>query len=192
MNMDELSNQYYLMRHGNSLANQAGIIVSSPENGVGEYGLSTLGKEQVNQSIRETSLPDDLVIYSSDFKRARETAEIVMASLDANLQIRLDKRLRERNFGQFELGSDNQYPKVWALDVLNPDHTEHQVESVNQVLSRTVELIIEIERDFQNRKVLLTAHGDVLQIMQTKFEEVSASDHRSLTPIETAEIRRVN
>jgi len=36
-----------VMRHGQSMANTANIVVSDPINGVNNYGLSEIGVEQV-------------------------------------------------------------------------------------------------------------------------------------------------
>ncbi|MFT5505053.1 MAG: broad specificity phosphatase PhoE [Gammaproteobacteria bacterium] len=185
-----LKNSYFLMRHGNSLANQQGIIVSQPHNGVNEYGLSTLGKQQVLSSIQSATL-QTFEIYCSDFKRARETADIVHRTLGEIGGINIDTRLRERNFGQLELGPDNQYQKVWEFDHLDPNHSEFEVESVNFVLDRAVCFVRDLENQFQSQHFLLIAHGDVLQILQTAFEGISAALHRSLAPLETAEIRLV-
>lgn len=58
-----LRNRYFLFRHGHSLANQGGIIVSAAENGVPAmggplgtgWGLSDKGKEQILNVRREKS-----------------------------------------------------------------------------------------------------------------------------------------
>ena len=36
--LDCLANRYFVLRHGHSLANEEGIIVSHPDHGVGGYG----------------------------------------------------------------------------------------------------------------------------------------------------------
>ena len=39
----QLRNRYFAMRHGHSLANAQGSIVSDPLYGIGDYGLSEAG-----------------------------------------------------------------------------------------------------------------------------------------------------
>ena len=46
----QLTNQFYGLRHGQSLANVAKIISSDPSISTIEHGLSDLGKEQVQSS----------------------------------------------------------------------------------------------------------------------------------------------
>ena len=46
--VNRLANRYHAMRHGQSRANVAGVIVSGIENDRrGDWGLSELGREQV-------------------------------------------------------------------------------------------------------------------------------------------------
>ena len=107
LELDQLNNRYFAMRHGHSLANQRAIIVSQPENGLDGFGLSDLGRVQVRESLQRFSiLPVDIIIVSSDFCRARESAELAAHSLNAVEAINLDPRLRERNFGELELTAD--------------------------------------------------------------------------------------
>jgi len=188
-----LSNHYFVMRHGHSLANQQGIIVSHPENGVPGFGLSKRGESQVLTAIPPDSLLDtNTMIISSDFKRARESAEVIYKILKCETAIRSDVRLRERNFGSLELSDDDNYVRVWNMDESNPDNQLLGVESPNQVMRRVSALIAEYETDFSGKTLLLVSHGDALQILQTAFQKQDASRHRSQQHLETAEIRPLN
>jgi len=200
-----------------------------------------------------TSTSTVVAIYASDFTRARETALIFAQVLrennvpllflnnhnnnnnnnnndkntdsgnDNSSGVKFDKRLRERYFGQFNGESDSHYQDVWDEDCIDPNHTKYDVESVNSVVRRTTELILDIEQsisttttttttrssgtctksnddddnDNDNRrshtrcKVILVAHGDVLQILQTAFLNVDGSIHRSLDHLETACVREL-
>lgn len=185
-----LSNHYFVMRHGHSLANQRGIIVSHPENGVSGFGLSKRGESQVSTAIPRDSLLDtNTMIISSDFKRARESAELIYKILKCETAIRSDVRLRERNFGSLELSDDDNYARVWNMDESNPDNQLLGVESPNKVMRRVSSLIAEYETDFSGKTLLLVSHGDALQILQTAFQKQDASRHRSQQHLETAEIR---
>ena len=73
-------NTYYALRHGISEANEQGIIVSQPQNGVPSYGLSSRGWTVTVEALQPSRLPAGLdpanaVAYTSDFKRAADTAE---------------------------------------------------------------------------------------------------------------------
>ena len=192
MNMQTLSNRYFVMRHGQSEANVAGIIVSSPTVGCDAYGLTETGKQQAAHSINTSlQLKDNIHIYSSDFLRAKETAEIVHKALNGKHPIHYTPQLRERFFGDLNGLGDNNYQKVWTLDQTDPNHHQYGVESANQVVTRTRGLIGELESQLKNETILLVAHGDVLQLLQTWFQGVCASQHRQLPHLDTAEIRHL-
>jgi len=189
-NYAELSNDYYVMRHGHSLANQQGIIVSHPANGCSGYGLSENGKRQVRDSLQQDSLLGaNTIIVSSDFRRAFESACIAHRVLDCQSPLQSDVRLRERNFGELELGPDSAYQSVWQQDELDPDGDFRAVESVKQVMARVTALIADCERRYARQSLLLVSHGDALQILQTAFAYREASAHRQLVHLQTAEIR---
>ena len=106
--VDHLANRFSIMRHGQSKANARGIIVSRIENDRrGDYGLSELGRQQALAAARGCGLPGNTVIYSSDFSRAWQTAEIVRAQLGA-LEIVIAEALRERRFGDWEGSATSQ------------------------------------------------------------------------------------
>ena len=185
-----LNNRYFAVRHGNSLANQQGIIVSHPQHGVSEYGLSETGQLQVIESVdRDRHLDAATLIVSSDFRRARETSEIIHRQLDSHSPLSFDQRLRERYFGEFELGPDTAYAGVWQDDEINANNQRRAVESPNQVMARVSELVSEYESRYSQATVLLVSHGDALQILQTAFAKQDASKHRRQRHLETAEIR---
>jgi len=215
-----LTHSYFALRHGQSLANVAKIISSDPAISTVEHGLSDVGKDQAriagdafaNEYIKSQSTNNKkkykgVAIFSSDFIRARETASIFCESLQrANIPVYSDdiiveKRLRERYFGELNGGSDTRYQEVWDIDINNPDHDEFAVESANSVLERTTKLITELDAQLSNEgsddgtclMCVLVAHGDVLQIMQTGFlKHDDASRHRSLDHLETATLRELS
>jgi probable phosphoglycerate mutase len=130
-------------------------------------------------------------IYSSDFKRALETAQIVHDKLGCMNAIVLRTELRERFFGDWEQTRHDNYHWVWQRDEKNAAHTEHRVEAALAVMDRVTALILELDRELRDQMILLVAHGDVLQILQTAFHKERAERHRSLPHLHTAEIREL-
>jgi len=100
-----------------------------------------------------------------------------------------DQRLRERDFGELELGPDSAYAEVWQEDEINANNQLRAVESPNQVMARVSELVSDYESRYSEAAVLLVSHGDALQILQTAFAKQEASKHRRQRHMETAEIR---
>jgi broad specificity phosphatase PhoE len=114
----------WLVRHGESLGNVADAEAPRP-GGVRleldvrdpDVELSDTGRAQARALGRHLAgLPADerpTVVLSSPFARARRTAELAVEELD--LPVRLDERLRERDFGAFDgmtgAGIREQFPE---------------------------------------------------------------------------------
>ena len=180
------------MRHGDSMANQQGIVISDPTTGTINFGLSELGKTQVSQSLKATkTIPTDCIIISSDFTRARQTADITKQYFMQTRTIQFDIRLRERFFGDYEGGDNSAYEKVWLLDKDNADDDTARVESANAVTDRSTQLILDLEKESRHKNYLLISHGDTLQLLQTAFLKAPAKTHRTIKHLNTAEIREL-
>lgn len=177
------------MRHGQSKANVARLIVSSPASDAsGDYGLSDRGREQARQAAERSDLPPETVICASPFARARQTAEIVRERLGAAPVI-TSGALRERYFGDFDQTDTANYEKVWAED--EAGLVSNGVEPPAAVLDRVTSLVADLDRRYDGRAILLVSHGDALQILQTGFLALDPALHRSVSHLETAEIRPV-
>ncbi|CAK9219770.1 unnamed protein product [Sphagnum troendelagicum] len=179
--MAGLKNKYYVLRHGRSIPNEEGLIVSLMSNGVlPMYGLApsgvlqaqaagmTLAKELEGLSIS----PDCVSIYASPFSRTTQTAQAVADVLESSLgtkpSIQLMEELRERYFGpSLELQSHEHYPEIWAIDALDPMVGPEGGESVADVAHRVSQAILSIESELEGCVVLIVSHGDTLQILQT-------------------------
>jgi broad specificity phosphatase PhoE len=187
--VDRLANTFSVMRHAQSKANVAGIIVSRIENDRrGDYGLTGPGRQQALAAAQDCGLPPDTLIYASGFARARQTAEAVRAHLGAP-EIVIADALRERCFGHWEGSPVTSYAHVWAADETDPEHADGDVEPAAAVLDRATGFVADLERRHRGRNILLVSHGDTLQILQAGFLGVDPSRHRSLPHLGTAEIR---
>ncbi|MBX3167776.1 MAG: histidine phosphatase family protein [Candidatus Eremiobacteraeota bacterium] len=182
-------NRYFLMRHGESLANLAGKIISSPEHGCAGYGLSELGREQAQRLASQSGLGPETRVLCSDFLRARETAEIAAAALGCAPPV-LEPRLRERFFGPWEGSSADNYEPVWKNDQLDED--EQGVESARQLTARLSSLIEELENRETGQCFLLVSHGDPLRFLQLWALGRPTREHQSIRHFSPAEVRFLN
>lgn len=184
-----MNNRYLLMRHGESLANSKEIIVSKPENAINDYGLTKQGRNQTSNAVCRAQLDQDLIIVSSDYLRARETAQIVADVLQTYNSIVLLPELRERDFGDWELRHQSNYNTVWEQDEKHPDQSINAVESVALTLARGIEVIELLEKKYTSRTILLVGHGDVLQILSAHYSGLEPRLHRTIQSIKNADIR---
>lgn len=190
------NNSYFALRHGTSTANEAGIVVADPANGVSGYGLSPDGRTDTRARL-ETAMtdlrfrPGSTLCFSSDFLRALETAEIFCDILGRSSP-RIDERLRERFFGELELGPNTGYDEIWARDLEDPDHHHRGCASPREVAARVRSLLEELEENLAGQTIVFVSHGDTLQITQTIFHGMEPHLHRSLPHLENAELRRLD
>lgn len=192
---ESLKNRYLALRHGKSKANEDGIIVSSPEIGTTGYGLVDEGRREVRISIamalEEGLIDENAIIYSSDFVRTMDTAEVARTVAKAKGPVHPTKKLRERFFGNLEGKSNKHYEDVWRADKVYPQHKFDGVESAEEVQTRTTSLIADLETLHTGQTIILASHGDALQILETGFRKISPKHHREIPHLQTAELREL-
>ena len=185
--------QYFLMRHGRSEANEENLIASSPDVAIDAYGLTPEGASQTVQSVvkNRAELVTVDSIFTSDFLRTRQTAEIVSSELQ--IDFRIHPGLRERGFGSWNEQSDRHYQDVWARDAIDPSHEDWGVESVHSVAKRMRQCIEDIDQSSElGSRVLIVSHGDPLQILMTLALGHDLCSHRQRTMLQTADVRSLN
>jgi alpha-ribazole phosphatase/probable phosphoglycerate mutase len=135
--------------HSISTDNEAGIATGWLP---GE--LSATGRE-LAKTLGERRRDDGLaVVYSSDLRRAVETADIAFEGSD--LPRRQDPRLRECNYGEL-----NGCP-VEEMEALKPSRVDEPYpggESYRQVVERTRDFLSDLLAEFDGRRVLVIAHA---------------------------------
>ncbi|XP_077246319.1 phosphoglycerate mutase family protein [Tasmannia lanceolata] len=175
-----LRNRYWVLRHGKSIPNEKGLVVSSMENGtLPEYGLASEGNSQAqmagklfHEELEANNIPvDNVRICYSPFSRTTQTAKVVASVLNLPFEspkCKVMEELRERFFGPtFELLSHDKYSEIWALDEKDPFMPPEGGESVADVVSRLATALAAIEAEFQGCTILVVSHGDPLQTLQT-------------------------
>lgn len=183
-----VGNRYWVLRHGKSIPNERGLVVSSMENGVlPEYQLAPDGVAQAQlagqsflKQLEENKISLDKVrICYSPFSRTTHTAKVVAQVLNLPFdspQCKMMETLRERYFGPtFELKSHDKYPEIWDLDEKDPFVGPEGGESADDVVSRLATAMLSMEAEFQGCAILVVSHGDPLQMLQNIMH--SAKQH---------------
>ena len=167
------------------------LIVSDPAIGVESYGLTEKGKNQARQAaenLRRLLVSEDgnisgrVLVVSSDFKRTRETAEIIHSELRVTSPLRFETGLRERRFGEFDMTSDQQYSTVLKQDESDPTHTLNGCESVVSVVRRISGVVQELDSEAENMVYIVVSHGDPLCLLGMAFLGL-APNERSKSPM---------
>ncbi|CAK8539056.1 unnamed protein product [Lathyrus sativus] len=194
-----MKNNYWILRHGKSIPNERGIVVSSIENGTrSEFQLAPDGVNQAQLAgnlfqkeleANNIAIANVRICYSP-FSRTSHTANVVATELNIPFdgsQCKVFDDLRERYFGpSIELLSHDKYAEIWELDAKDPFVGPEGGESVKDVAGRLARTMAVIESEFQGCAILVVSHGDPLQILQTVLH--GANKHKELTSDDLASI----
>ena len=149
--------RFCLVRHGQTDWNLEGRYQGQsdvPLNQIGRAEAQSLARRLIGQSFA--------AIYTSDLKRARETAEIIAKVL--HLPVTPEPRLREINQGdwegQFVEVIKAHYAELWRQRTIDPaSFRPSGGESVAEVAERVHAAVRNIAHLYPTRSVLIVSHG---------------------------------
>lgn len=131
-------------------------------------GLSQEGVKQA-EMLRARLASENLnVIYSSDLKRAFDTAEIIAAA--HKLKVIPCSDLRELDFGKlagmtFEEMKERYHETIRLLSGQDPDMSTPSGESLRQMSTRIKRFVAEVQEQLLERTLLVVAHGGSLKVL---------------------------
>lgn len=147
-----------LVRHGETDWNAQGKI-----QGRTDIPLNELGKQQAKECRDFLSQSNWDVIISSPLKRAKQTAEIINEGLHIPL-IEMEE-FQERSFGDAEgMPLDERIRKF-------PDRNYPNQEERSDLQARLLKGIKQIHSTYRDKKVLLVAHGAVINAILSMFSK---------------------
>src|SRR5699024_156997 len=125
------------------------------------------------------------VIYSSDLKRAKQTAETIAKRIK-DIDIHLDARLRERHGGQIEGTRVEERVEKWGENWIGLDLG---MKTGEEIIAGGMACLEEIIANHQDENILIVSHGAFIkQILRTLFpdKDVEGSlDNCSVTVLKT-------
>lgn len=170
----------YLIRHGQTDWNLEGRW-----QGHADVPLNDLGLQQAAQVAQELAGVGLQAIYSSDLKRARQTAGYLAEA--TGLPVRVDARLREIHQGEWQgmLVQDIQarYGEVFKQRHMDPaSFAPPGGETAAQVKERLLEAVGEICQRHPDERVAIVSHGFALAVLRTHFGGHPMTDVWGLVP----------
>lgn len=171
----------YVIRHGKVPSNDLGIISGPNDEELTEVGI----KQAYSMRERLKDIEID-AIYSSNVKRAVQTAEIVNSF---GLDIKFDERLAERDPGSFIGKKRSEIDKnLW--NSLTIERTDEGAETLKAGLIRTKSILEEIKELNKDKKVLIVTHNFICKCIWMLMEEVTDMDEINSFMQKNDEIRR--
>jgi len=172
----------YVARHAETDTNRTSIICGNDDS----FSINANGLKQSYQ-LAETMLGKGVdLIVCSPMKRALETAACLAERLD--IEIIIDKRLRERNHGSFE-GKSQDDPEF--LIVKNQFAMRmNGGESIFDVAHRIYSSIDAIRKNYADKTVLIISHGGTIgRAIESYFNDLSNNEFVA-TFITNCELRK--
>lgn len=157
----------YLVRHGESLSNTY-YDKGLPAPTFGELGsdLTELGEEQARTVAKKLNHVHFDAVFSSDFIRAKRTAEIIKA--ERKLEVITTHLIRELNWGDYHNRGPEAKKKIKELqkglsDVEKMKVKVGDMESQAEAVSRLITFLRETAIAYPEQNILVVAHGNIMR-----------------------------
>ncbi len=181
--------EIYLIRHGESQANEKDVFL-----GHGDLDLTEKGRKQAELTAEYLKDCGLNVVYSSDLLRAYHTAEATAKKV--GLPIIKDERLREINAGKWDFKTFNDLEKeykesydVWLSNIglSQPDGGE----SVADLQKRVLGVLEEIAKNHVGQKVAVFTHATPIRCLQTYSENKKLEEMKKVAWVHNASVSKV-
>ncbi|RQM71019.1 histidine phosphatase family protein [Aeromonas jandaei] len=155
-----------VIRHGETQANAEGRYQGALDIGLNESGQRHIAR--LADEIATTQAPFDRLL-ASPLQRTRESAAIFARQLD--LPVELASAFRERHVGLFEgltqAEAKSRYPELWARNITRRwAEAPPGGETLDEVVARVSQGLLELTSNAQEERVLLVAHGVVAKVIR--------------------------
>jgi len=167
-----------IVRHGETDWNRENRF-----QGQADPPLNHAGREQAYKLAARLCNVPLTAAFSSDLRRARETAQILTGN--RQIPLKLDARLRERRFGLWEgLTRDevsSRYPELFAGWKKDPvSYTPPGGESLAEVYCRVFSFLQWLQGEYADGDLLICGHGGSLRALICAALGAPVAAHRSL------------
>ena len=154
-----------LIRHGETAWNAERRLQGHTDIPLNARGV--LQARQMAQALKNINLRFD-VLYTSDLKRAADTADAVVKIFGVEAQV--DSNLRERHFGALQGLSIAEapllQPDIWQAHIARDlEHNLGGGESIGQFALRVQGALDRILAKHAGKTILLVSHGGTLDMM---------------------------
>lgn len=147
-----------LVRHGETSWNDELKLQSHTDNPLNQKGIKNV--EKTAEFLKDEKF--DFII-SSPLIRAKKTAEII--NQNHNLEIEIDERITERDFGKLDGMNYLEFPEK-ILEISKENSWEkYEIEKMEDFINRIDSFLKFLFENYFNKSVLVTAHSSALKML---------------------------
>ncbi|MDP2593417.1 MAG: class I tRNA ligase family protein [bacterium] len=186
-------NRIFMMRHGQA-ENNVKNILSGDRN---LAALTDIGRKQAVESARKLKKEKINIVFSSDFLRTKQTAEILKKELGiSDEKVVFDERLREVNSGIFNGKTTSQYHSYFSSILEKFTKRPPEGENLQDIKNRVGNFLYEIDRKYEGQNILIVSHEYPLWMLDAVSEgwnnkEAVAAKEQKDEYVETGDFTRL-
>ena len=162
-------NNYYVLRHGESVRNIEKITSCWPEKV--RCPLTKKGREQIQRVAKEIKKRKIDLIFASDLLRTRQTAEIVTEETGA--KIKFDKRIRELNVGIYNAKPLRLAQQAWGEPWERFGKRLPGGENYTDVKKRMHNFWKDIDARYKGKNILIISHECPISLLECMLKGFS-------------------
>lgn len=173
----------YYVRHGQTEHNKNNILTGRTDVSINEVGI-----EQAKQTAEALKDVQFDVLFCSPLLRAKQTASIVNAY--HNLQVIEDKRLIERDYGNFTGKTTAEIDRNVSWNYYECKKKYPKVESPKDIYKRVESFINMLKTKYKDKTILVVAHSGVGRLFNIYFNGLPVGGNLLKSSLNNAEVAK--
>ena len=166
------TNKYYILRHGESLCQtKYKNLVIGWKSSLKNYRLTEKGGKTIEKIAEILKKEKINLIYSSDFLRTAETAQIVAKKIGA--KIIYDKRIRDIYWGIYDGKKKEEFYRDFPTPAERFEKAPPKGENWTTCKKRILSFIKNIDQKYRNKNILIVGHRDPLWLLEGAMKGLS-------------------
>lgn len=156
----------YLLRHGETIyQTEKRDLIYPLKESIDSIGLTQNGRKMIEKIIPAVKELSINAIYASDFKRTRETAEIISSAI--GIKCFFTDQLRDVNLGVYEGKPKRSFYNDYPNFLKDFDTKPPKGESLNDAKRRITDFVKTLNA---SQNILIISHGEPLWLLYSKGE----------------------
>ncbi len=145
-----------IVRHGQTEYNHLGKL-----QGISNIPLNDTGRRECAKIKYNLKNEHFDICFTSPLIRTVETAMILVGD---RVEIKIDDRLIERDFGKLEGTDFKDYDGVKHWDY-NLNLGDNGIEPVQDIIKRTKDFVEYLKQNYNNQSILIVTHGSIVRAL---------------------------